>query len=56
MWNGTAPTLKSRPMTTIAAPMSSSTSLPMVPTSAGSTFGIVPSTTCAIVAYDTEPA
>ncbi len=56
MWNGTAPTLNSRPMTTIAAPMSSSASLPMVLASAGSTFGTLPSTTCAMRAYDTEPA
>ncbi len=36
--------------------MSSSASLPMVPASAGSIFVIVPSTTSAITAYDTEPA
>ncbi len=43
-------------MTSSAAPISSSASLPMVFASAGVTSGTVPSTTCAIVAYDMEPA
>jgi hypothetical protein len=56
MWNGTAPTLKSSPMTIIAPPMSSSASLPMVSARAGLMLVMEPSTTCAIVEYDIEPA
>lgn len=56
MWNGTAPTLKSRPIRIIAPPISSSASLPMVSASAGSIVRTVPSTTSAILAYETEPA
>ncbi len=56
MWNGTAPTLKSRPISTSAAPISSSASLPMVSASAG-VICLVPSlTTSAIPAYVTVPA
>lgn len=54
MWKGTAPTLKSSPAATMARPISSSASFPVVFARAGVIFA-VPSITEEIPEYETVP-